>query len=222
MPCSFECEPSTTYGNTPIGGATPIYRDEELYLGKLNWISGLTFEFSTDREKIDMNTGRFYSFSESQFSPQQKDHNWFITSRADATLFRAWLGRREGVARPVYMPTGNTDLTLLSDPLIAASSIEVVDTDYATLAGAHPARRDIILIMRNGTYHARRITGAEAIPGGTRVHLDQPWAATIPMASVKRISFLNLFRQVGNKSTIRWVTDDKGTANVLLVTDRTD
>ena len=212
MPVSFECEPSTTYGNTPIGGATPMYRGEELFLGKLNWVSPITFEFDSDREKIDFNTGKFYSYSSSQFSPQTKDHNWFIIGRAQAAEFRAWLGRREGVARPVYMPTGNTDLALITDILVGAASIDVEDTEYASLLATHPARRDIIVIMRDGSLPRAPYRRRRNHPGGARVYLDQTWVSTIPMSAVKRISFLNLFRQVGNKSTIRWVTDDKGTA----------
>jgi hypothetical protein len=223
LPVSFECEPSTTYGNTPVGPAVPTYRGEELYLGRLNWVSPLAFEYNSDREKIDLNTGRFYSDSESDWTPQNKEHTWFLKSREDAQAFRQFLGRREGIARPVYMPTGNTDLTLIADPLIGSVVIDVIDVEYTVLA-AHPARRDIIMLMKNGTYFTRRVLEAGPIPGGegTRIVLDQAWAATIDRNTVKRISFLGLYRLVSNKATIRWHTDDKGTVNLRLITDRND
>lgn len=224
LPVSFECEPSTTYGNTPVGPATPTYRGEELYLGKLNWAAALPFDYTSDRQKLDVNAGKFYSFTESDFTPLQKEHTWLFASRAEAQAFRNWLGRREGVARPVYMPTGNTDFTLVADPLPNSGYLDVADTEYKINA-AHPARRDIIMVMRDGSYFARRITSVEPAPSGngSRIFLDTTWPSTpIDRAKIKRISFLGLFRQVGNKTTIRWHTETKGTASLRLITDRTD
>ena len=133
MPCSFECEPTTTYGNTPIGGATPMYRDEELFLGKLNWISRLTFEFDSDREKIDLNTGTLLLvLLVAVFTADERPqlvHHW--SCARDGVPRLAGSARRRGPpglhADRQYRPH------VLSDPLIAASSIEVEDTDYATL-----------------------------------------------------------------------------------------
>lgn len=222
MPVQFECDPSTTPGNTATGGSTPTYRGEELYLGALNWSSALPFQFNSDRQKIDYNTGKFGLYSGSGFSPLQKEHNWMFKTRAEAQAFRAWLGRREGVARPVYIPTGTTDLTLIANPVFNGQTIDVVDTEYGALLVGHPARRDIIVVMRDGTYYTRRVTSSQDIPGGTRLFLDQVWPAAIDRAKVKRISFLGLFRQVSNKATIRWLTTTKGTASLSLVTDRND
>jgi hypothetical protein len=221
MSVAFESEPSSTYGNTPEGVAALTYRGYELYLGPLNWSAAIPFQFESDRVKLDYNTAKFYSFSDSGFTPLRKDHNWLFTNRADAAAFRSWLGRREGVARPVYVPTGTSDFTLISDPLSGSSYIDVIESNY-DLVDAHPARRDILIVMRDGTHYARRITGSQGISGGTRIELDALWGETIDRTTVKRISFLGLFRLVSNKATMRWVAEDKGTATLSLVTDRTD
>lgn len=222
LPVSFECDPKTTYGNTPVGAGWPEYQGEELYLGPLNWASALAFEYESDREKLDFNTGTFASFSGSDFSPQQKTHTWVIEGRDQAAEFLAYLGRREGIARPVYMPTGNSDLALIADVVAASSFIDVIDTEYASLLAEHPARRDILVVLRNGTSYARRITGATAVDGGTRISLATPWASAIERSQVKRISFLGLYRLTSNKSTIHWITDKVGTVTLQLVVDRTD
>lgn len=222
MPVSFESEPSVTVGNTDYVAPAATYQGYELYLGRLNWASALEFQFDSDRVTLDFGVGRTRSGSGSGYTPQTKKHNWFFKRRSDAREFREWLGRREGVAVPVYMPTGNTDLVLIADPLMGQLSIDVADNEYGDLLGAHPARRDIILIMRDGSYHARRIVSTSAISGGTRLALDAEWTANIDRTAVKRVSFLGLFRQVANKSTISWRTAEVGTAEMMLITDRND
>lgn len=222
MPVAFECEPSTTFANTGVGGATPTYRGEELYLGKTNWAGGVPFGAESDRQKIDVNAGKFYSHTPSGHSKLRRLHRWFIKTRADAVALRAWIGRREGMARPVYMPSGFEDFTLAAPIVTPAGFIDVVENEYGQLATAHPARRDILVLLRDGTYYARRIiSSTQASDGVTRIELDTPIVATIQPAAVKRISFLGLYRQASDASTIRWLGDVKGTAEIELVVKRT-
>lgn len=222
VPVVFESDPATTVGNTPAVAAPASYRGYELYLGRLNWITGLEFQFDSDRVPFDLNTGSMRPYSGSGYTPQTKKHTWWFPSLASAREFREWLGRREGIARPCYIPTGNTDLVLIADPLSGGLTIDVLDTEYATLLGAHPIRKDIFMLLRNGTYYTRRIASATPILGGVRLMLDTPWPTNIAKSTVKRISFLGLFRQVSNKATISWAAAGKGVAELMLVNDRDD
>lgn len=219
MPVSFECEPSVTPAITAIGGATPMYQGEELYLAKLNW-AGLSTAFVSDREDIDMGTGRVKLYSPSGFTRPTRTHNWHMKSRAETSDFLAWVGRREGRARPFYAPTWNEDFKLIADIVNPASGIDVEENEYAPLVALRPARRDIVVLARDGTYHARRITGTAATTGGVRLLLDSPITTTLPRSAVKRVCLLQLYRQAADDITIRWLTDKVGTAEVQLMSKR--
>jgi hypothetical protein len=221
MPVSFDCEPSSSPINTPIGGATPTYRGEELYLGRLDWKAALTFSQQSDREVVDYNTGKVKSFSYSGFSKKTRKHNWQVRDRAEARDFRAWLGRREGVARPVYMPSGVTDFTLVVDIVSGSNVLEVVGNEYGALVGPAAARRDIIILLRDGTYFARRIDStAVLVSGHLQLTLDAGITQSITAAQIKRISFLGFYRLAANANTIRWLTDEVGVVESNLITKR--
>lgn len=222
MPVSFSCEPSNSPVNNPVGGATPMYRNEELYLGKLNWASPLSFQQESDRDVIDFKTGNFKTYSQQGFSKTTRKHNWQMSTRAQSRDFRAWLGRREGVARPVYMPTGNSDFTLATTIPAATLVLEVFTSEYAGLVAMASSRRDILILLRDGTYFARRITGTETLANGrTRLTVDTAISQNIDPAQVKRISFLILYRQDSNSTTIRWLNDSVGVAEANLKTKTT-
>ena len=219
MPVNFSCEPSQSPENTSVGDATPMYRGEELYLGRLNWASPLAFSVRGDRKALDYKTGIFNTYSHSGFSGTTRKHNWQVRSRAESRALRAWIGRREGMARPVYMPTGNSDLTLVSPIVSASNVIEVASNDYGSFVNASPAKRDIIILLRDGSYFARRITGATVVSNAvTRLAIDSPIPQSINVAQIKRISMLGFYRLAGNSTTIRWITDEIGTMEANIMT----
>lgn len=221
MPMTFACEPNKVYANTPVGGATPMYRGEELYLGRTNWKSAQGFSYQSDAETLDYNVGKFRVHTPSGYNGMQRAHVWLIKNRAEGAEIRAFLGRREGRARPVYMPNTFTDFTLKSSIGAGSSTIDVETNLYETLAAMHPARRDIVLLMRDGTYYARRIVGsATPAVGTTRFTLDSAIPIAISAPALKRISLLTLCRQAIDSATIHWHTDDKGTLELDFLTLR--
>lgn len=217
MPVSFECEPSQTAGNTETGAAPLTYRGFELYLGKINWNASLSFGFRSDQKKIDMNVGKFGSTSTSGYSVYRRAHNWTLFTGEDAQLFRQFLGRRQGVAVPVYMPSGKPDFILAAPSVEDDDFLTVRDNGYTDLVGAHPARRDIIVHFNDGTYITRRITSAVNVVGGTRLNLDAMHGRPITADLVMRISYLTLYRFESASTTIRWLTNNKGTVQSTML-----
>lgn len=219
MPVSFDCEPSKSPVNTIADAPTLFYRGEELYLGRVNWANALSFNYESDRMQVDYGSGTIHSFSPSGISKLTRKHNWTLRNRTEARAFRAWLGRREGVARPVYMPTGISDFTLAGPAEAVQDVIDVTEAQYATFAAMAPARRDIIILLRDGTYIARRIVNAISLTGDiTRLTLDAALGVDITRESIKRMSFLALYRLDGNSVTIRWITDGVGVVETNLKT----
>lgn len=222
VPMTFECEPSQTYGNTDSAPAVLTYRGYELYLGKINWASALTFNFTSDRRKLDENTGKVAASSTSGFSVHKRQHNWTIYDKAAAMAFRQFIGRREGVTHPVFMPSGKPDFMLAQEVFDNDGYVVVTPNEYNELVSAHPARRDLIILLVDGTYVCRRITSATATVDGTRLDLDAIIPVGFAAEDVLRISYLTLFRFESPSISIRWLTDNKGTVQQTMVAKKTE
>jgi hypothetical protein len=214
---SFECEPSVTESHTEDDGAALTYRGEELYLERINWGLPMSFSFESAGVRVDRNVGKFKLFGVAEHGIFSRGHNWTLRNHTEVAAFRAFLGRREGVARPVYMPSGTMDFTLLEALVNPASSMDVRANEYATLLAEHPTRRDVLILLRDGTYYARRITDVAIVSNTvTRLFFDTPIAADVAVAAVKRISYLGYYRQAGNATTLRWLTDEVATVQMQL------
>jgi hypothetical protein len=217
---SFDFEPSVTPGNTDDDGAgATLYDGNELSLLRTNWKDGVSTSYQSDRMMADLGGGKFEMHSTSHFSPQAKNHEWHIRNRAEAIAMRAWLGRRQGQAVPCWMPSGFDDLTPAGAPG-ATAYLDVATTGYGELLAAHPGRRDIIILLRDGSYAIRRVTSVSVVsPTVDRLH----FAGALPgytLAQIKRISFLHLYRQVDREATITWMTAGVGVVDLDLISKR--
>lgn len=218
LPVIFECEPSTTDPNLPGEAAALLYQGEELYLRGANWDDGLSFDWNNDYEKRDEGTGVFSLFAKSGFSQFSRSHNWTLRSLADVLDFRGWLERREGRAVPIYMPSFFSDFTLATDLVSSATSIDVLPNSYDSLVNMHPARRDVVLLMRDGSHIARRILSVTTTAeGNIRLGLDSAIGVTTGKNTVKRVSFLGFYRLGGDAVTINWLAQGVATAETAVV-----
>lgn len=222
MPVSFDFEPSVTPSNTALNEPALTYRGKELYLGHTNWLSAMPFSFSADTKRVDKGTGKFVSFTVSGFSRMSRRHNWTLFNRADIFDFRQFLGRRQGVARSVFMPSGTADFNMVTPILAAEEILNVEDNEYAAMVGAHPARRDIIIELKDGGYFCRRIISTTNFDGYSRLQLDASLGADLDPSQVKRISFLTLYRFESPATTIRYLTDSKAQVDAMLLAKMTE
>ena len=215
-PVKFYCEPSVTEPNTGDGAAAAtLYLGEELYVHHTNWVNGLSFAYQSDREFMDRGTNKFRIKSVSQYSPPAREHTWHLKGREAVLAFRSWLGRREGQARPVYMPSGVDDFTVVVAPVAGNTWIDTETNQYGELLAAHPAFRDIIILLRDGTSITRRITDVDAITAvKDRLNFADPLPSNIALRDIKRVSFLGFYRQTEPSTTIRWITDTVAVASM--------
>lgn len=222
MPVAFDCEPSVTPGNVALNVAPLTYRGKELFLGRINWQSAMPFTFTSDVKRVDSNTGKFVAFSSAGFSKMSRRHNWTLFNRGDIFSFRQFLGRRQGVARSVFMPSGTVDFNMAAPILDTEDILVVENNEYGALAGAHPARRDIIIELHDGTYFCRRILGTSDFDSFTRLQLDSSLGVSLDVDDVARISFLTLYRFDSPSTTIRHLTDSKATVEAVMVAKTTE
>lgn len=222
MPVAFEMEPTATMPNVAQNEAPLTYRGVELYMGPINWNGSLPFTYNSGRTKIDANTGKFSVTNAKDFARGGRQHRWIVDSLDAAKSLRAWLGRRQGRAVPCYMPSGRADFRVLTVINPGDLTVDVEENYYANLISAHPARRDIIIQLWNGTYFTRRVLGAsQLVDGGIRLQLDAALGQVVQVSDIMRVSLLNLYRLAGDEVTLRWVTDRVGSAETNLVVKKT-
>lgn len=221
MPVRFTAEPTTTPANT-AGSAAASYLGYELVLDRPNWAAGLTQTWASDVDMIDLGGPRFSLRGNSGYSEISKSHNWTKKGYQAIAEFRGFLSRRGGVGVPFWMPSGTDDFTLVVNVQATDTAIEVKANAYEDQVAAHPARRDIIILFRDGTTLIRRVgSAAKSLAGNTRLVFDSALGRDITPAQIKRISYLSLYRFASNEITLSWITRPLVTVDATLVNNRT-
>ena len=120
---------------------------------------------------------------------------------------RAFFVRREGRRFPVWMPSGTEDFVLTAPTELGSSALRVQKSAYKALIDGNPAKRDIVLIMRNGDRLARRILDVEEDGLDAVITVDEGAPYIINSDNLKRISFLGLYRMATDAVSFSWRTD---------------
>lgn len=204
----FECEPSTSSDNVDEDQTVALYRNYEVYLGRTNWRDPNAFNFNTDVTRIDMQGGVFELRMRSDFSPEGRSHDWFLKNLQAVRQFRNWISRRKGKAIGCWMPSSYDDFTLSLDYVANTNGMTVVDNGYATYIKENEARRDIFILLRDGTHYQRRIADATLNTNGTiTLVLDTPIPVAISKPNVRQFSYLQFYRMSADDTTITWQTE---------------
>ncbi len=205
----FTASPVDNFPRALVATPPAAYRGDELYLGETNWIAALRVEL-TARENRSEGTGEgiFKLVRRAPFPLIQRGFQWLLRDKSKAELIRQFVARRRGRLKPVWMPSGFRDFELAEPANSAQSTIFVRNSEYASLVDRQLARRDIVILMRNGSHIARRINGAGVDPRGFgSLTLDANLGQNIDAANVKKISFLGLYRLTSDEVTFSWQTD---------------
>lgn len=218
---SFTAEPSATIANV-AGTAEATYQGVELSLAKFNWSENMEANWSSDYELLDLGTGKFGLLGRSGVSDISRSHNWLLKSRQETAEFRGFFSRRGGRAVPVYIPSGFEDFTLDAPVLASDTALDCRQNDYETQVGNHPARRDIVILFRDGTHIARRVLNTELTPEGrTRLVVDTAFGRNFDASEIKRISYLGLSRMASDAVTVSHMTKGVATVKATLVNTAT-
>lgn len=202
----FLLSPSQAPLRLPLAAAPASYRGLELYTGETNWRSPLAVEMAARRIVSDGGLGPIASRPRADFPLTSRGMLWMLKTRAAADTLRAFLARRDGIRVPAWMPSGTTDFVLAQQAEIGATALRVRRSQYGSLVGQHPARRDIVLLMRNGDRLAMRVLEANDEGEGTTLTVDTGMPYIIRPEDVKRISFLGCYRLASDAVAFDWHT----------------
>jgi hypothetical protein len=201
----------------PTVAAPATYLGDELYTLRTNWAGGVPFDLEAEINQFDSGTGRVDIIRKADTPIAGRRHRWTLKTAAEMAAFRAWLGRRKGQAVPVWMPTGNADLTLAA-PVVAASSTMVMKSNRFEQFGAGiGSRKHIFIQLRNGAYLVREIVAASALPNNTlSVVVGASLGVDLAPEDIKAISFLQLWRLASDNVVIAYVTDKVAVVEAVM------
>lgn len=218
VPVTFNCEPLSTPSNIPDRDAVSTYSGFELLIDKINWRGALPTGFRGDRKVLDYGTGRVTMHSRTGWAKAHRVHNWQLLSAAEVDEFRAFLGRRRGLAVPVWMTSGMHDFTVAATSLSSQNHIVVAANEYLDLVNAHPARRHICIQFNDGTHLARRIESVAQDGSNVRLFIGAALGRDISPANVKRVSYLHQYRFASPAIVLRHLADRRVEAEARMVT----
>jgi hypothetical protein len=127
--------------------------------------------------------------------------------------FRLWLHRRAGRIRPFYMPTYETNFTILSEGTLS-DEIEVRNDDFTNIASD---RTRICVLDTSGTWYFRTITSSEVIESGNdTITLDS--TLDIDVDDVVFMGYIGLKRLTSDTAEFTWYANNVA-AITLAITE---
>ena len=198
--------------------AATTYMGEELYTGETNWVAALRVEMLTRETRTDSETGIFKLVKRAPFPEITRGFSWMVKNKQEAETLREFFGRRRGRLKPVWIPSGSVDFRLLETSTPAQSTLLVENTEYGTMVNMQGARRNVVIMMRDGERICRRIDayGVDATGRGL-LTLDTAVGRELTRENVKKISYLGLYRLGSDSVTFTWLTDRGATIETNLV-----
>lgn len=172
-------------------------------------------EVSTQSKLAIMDFGIASPFVDDRagFPDQVTSYSFYATDRQDIWEWREWLHARAGRFTKFYLTQYSSDFELVQDIGAADTALHVRDQQYRAFYNTHVTKRDIEIVLLDGTTYRRRITGANlGAPGEEDISI-LTLGVLIPKNTVKRVSFLHGYRLDADAVEISWVTAGQAQIN---------
>lgn len=137
-----------------------------------------------------------------------RDYHWVEHGRPAISALRAWLFARKGRLMPIWIPTWRMDITLVSDVLANALSIDIAHISYTRFLTHSVNRRDVRIQLVDGSVFYRRITDAADNGSYETLTIDADMGVSITPDDVSMISFMELHRLGSDAIAFSWPTID--------------
>ena len=192
----------------PTVASATVYKATDVYLDQPLTIESSAVDiYDTQINAIDYGTGLQEQFAPHLKTKTKRSFGVQLDSQEDIWNFRLWLHRRAGKAQPFWMPTWESNFTLLSTGALTTQFLATND-GQDTLS---PGRNDLAILTDSG-WLLRAIDSIVPSGGDLLVTLDSSLA--IDAADVKLISFLGRKRLTSD--TVKIVWDGNNTAHATV------
>ena len=203
----FDCDPVDTDPYTPTAAATMTHDGYEVITRQPNWRDNISNRFEYRRGEIDFNSGARKMLTSEKYPRIQRSYSWLLKNRAQIKAYREMLGRLNGQAKPLLIPSWHNDFKVVKIIGQNDLGITVADNQFLQMVGFDPTRGAIVIRLKNGTTFYRTLTGV--FPDGSDVRLAFATALgqDIPADGVQVVHFLMLNRLASDRVEIVWHTD---------------
>lgn len=203
----FRIAEHNAFSNAPV---LTLYRGHPVLESETDWGESVSGSYQPLIRELDNGSSVPFRIDTAGRPFWRQTHSWFTTNRSAQTSLRQLLWYLRGRQRPIWVPGQTLDFSPKS--AISGNFVDVVEAGFTEL-GIRPGRRDICILLADGTRYYRRIAAVSLVSGAERLVLDGD-AITAGQSQIVAISLMTLARQ--DSDTVSWehVTDADGVARV--------
>jgi len=192
------------------------YKGADIYLDPIyKGSSNLTEEIGTRVDVVDYGTGKG---AQTQTPWAHSKHGlplyYLLEGLQEVWAYREFLHRRAGKLRPFWLPTFESNFSLVQTGLLSSTLIVTIN-DYVNMAEIGRSHLGVLLL--DGTWLLREITSASNIDTTTMtLTVDSP--LSVQADTVNTLSFLELRRMDNDKTTLQWGTGQVVKSKIKTIT----
>lgn len=183
------------------------YRGYPVKMSSSLWALEGTTAYQREISGFDPGVGSRAVFDPTGVENTLRQYRVALPNRAEIAAYRAFLFARAGRRNPLWMASGQCDLTITANIGSADATISINNIGYAAMGLVPIGRRDIVIETVTGTKYYRRITGASAVSATTEtISIDSALGVALTTADIKCVSFMRLSRLQSDSVEIshRW------------------
>ncbi|AXO56160.1 phage tail protein [Klebsiella pneumoniae] len=203
----FRIAEHNAFSDTPV---LTQYRGHPVLETETDWSDSVSASYQPLIRELDNSSGIPYRLDTAGRPFWRQTHNWFTVNRPAQTSLRQLLWYLRGRQRPIWVPSQMLDFSPTS--AISGHSVDVIEAGFTEL-GIRPGRRDICILLADGTRLYRRITAVSLVSGVERLVLDGD-AISAEQHQIVSVSLMTLARQDADSVSWEHVTDADGVARV--------
>lgn len=203
----FRIAEHNTFSDAPV---LTQYRGHPVLESETDWGESVSGSYQPLIRELDNNSSIPYRLDTAGRPFWRQTHNWFTVNRQAQTLLRQLLWYLRGRQRSIWVPGQTLDFSPRS--AISGNSVDVVEAGFTEL-GIRPGRRDICILLADGTRYYRRIAAVSLVSGAERLVLDGD-AINTGSHPIVSVSLMTLTRQDTDSVSWEHVTDADGVARV--------
>lgn len=196
--------------------ASHVVSGKEVFAFAWNWGETVEAEYTWPTEQVDFGRGLTTTHRPIGFGD--------ITQRC--TLLREgdeidylmrFLERQKGQRGMFWMPSGMSDMEMVSDAAVGATVIEVEGSDVYGLFAVDLVQKGVAIITKDGRRIFRRINSIRLAEGNSLIDISEPLTSDVAADMVAKVSWMRPARFASDDATIEFITGKVAKAQFATV-----
>ena len=211
----FAVDPGQENLAAPLA-ATQFFQGREIFDFQENWATPPTIEFAQDRIVLDAGFGRIEDQTFFEHTPEVWQLSFSGLNLEEIETIEDFFLRMEGRADEFWRSKRLRDFDLVQPIFQGQTSITVDTARVRAIYENDQSHVAIELQTKDGQIFRRAILAYD-VPVDTDttvITFNEPWPIDIPIDSVERVSWFQLWRLATDVLTVNWTTDT--VANIQL------